>query len=277
VICKERALQRPLSSEAFYFDVFAGIEEETVKLGRHLLFTYLDDQNADELAAFGSFLEKVDGLVLEEVRNPALLQNLLGRGIPAVLMAPTAVDPRLDLVTMDLTSGVRRALQHLRELGHQTIGIINGPLRFESARVRFMAWKEFQRDAGREPESRLADGDLGWSAEAGSQAMERLMDRCPDLTAVFCANDLLAIGALSALSRRGFKVPQEISVVGFDDSEWARHCSPPLTTMKIHTRAMARAAVRRIGERIETPDLPPVVVEFPIDLVLRESTSQPGK
>jgi DNA-binding LacI/PurR family transcriptional regulator len=155
--------------------------------------------------------------------------------------------------------------------------MINGPLRFESARVRFLAWKEFVRDAGREPETRLVDGDEAWTAEAGYQAMERLLDRCPDLTAVFCANDLLAIGALSALARRGLRVPQDMSVVGFDDSEWARHCAPPLTTMKIHTRAMARAAVRRLEERIETPNLPPVVVEFPIDLVVRESSAQKGE
>ena len=102
------------------------------------------------------------------------------------------------------------------------------------------------------------------------------MARCPDLTAVFCANDLLAIGALSALAKLGRKVPADVSVVGFDDSEWARHSAPPLTTMKIHSRTMARAAVRRVLERIETPDLPPVVVEFPIDLIPRESCRKLG-
>lgn len=271
VICKERSLRKPLATEAFYFDVFAGIEEETVKSGRHLLFTYLDDQNAEELEAFGAFLDKVDGLVLEEVRNPVLLQNLLAWSIPAVLMAPTVTDSRLDLVTMDLASGARKAVGHLLGLGHRTVGIINGPLRFESARVRFTGWKEALQAAGLEAESRLVDGDLGWTAEAGFQAMERLVSRCPEVTAVFCANDLLAIGALSALSKRGMAVPQQISLVGFDDSEWARHAVPALTTMKIHSRAMARAAVRRILERLETPDLPAVVVEFPIDLVSRDS------
>jgi len=271
VICKERSLRKPLASEAFYFDVFAGIEEETVKSGRHLLFTYLDDQNAEELEAFGSFLDKVDGLVMEEVRNPSLLQNLLAWGVPAVLMAPTAVDPRLDLVTMDLASGARKAVGHLLGLGHRKIGIINGPLRFESARVRFGGWREALQASGIEPESRLVDGDRGWTAEAGFQSMEQLAARCPDLSAVFCANDLLAIGALSALARRGTKVPDQISVVGFDDTELARHSAPPLTSMKIHSRSMAHAAVRRVLERLETPGLPPVVMEFPIDLVTRES------
>jgi LacI family transcriptional regulator len=274
VICKERQLRKPLSTEAFYFDVFAGIEEETVKSGRHVLFTYLDDQNGDELEAFGAFLDKVDGLVLEEVRNPALLGNLAAWKMPAVLLAPTTVDPRLDLVTMDLASGAQKAVDYLRSLGHRVIGIINGPLRFESARVRFNGWRASMRALGGEPESRLVDGDLGWTPEAGFQAMTRLLDRCPDLTAVFCANDLLAIGALSALSRRGLRAPDDVSVVGFDDTELARHSAPPLTSMKIHSRSMARAAVRRVLERLETPDLPPVVVEFPIDLVTRESCAR---
>jgi len=274
VICKERALRKPLSMEAFYFDVFSGIEEETVKSGRHLLFTYLDDHNAEELAVFEAFAGKVDGLIFEEVRNPHLLGQVVAWGIPAALIAPTAVDPRLDLITMNLAAGVARAVDHLRSLGHRTIGLINGPLKYESARVRFSGWKDALRAAGIEPETRLVDGDLGWSAEAGFQAMERLADRCPDLTAVVCANDLLAIGALSALAKRRRRVPEDISVVGFDDTELARHAAPPLTTMKIHAHSMARAATRRVIDRIEGPDLPPVVMEFPIDLVIRDSTRE---
>lgn len=271
VICKERALRKPLSMEAFYFDVFSGIEEETVKSGRHLLFTYLDDQSLDELASFESFASKVDGLILEEARNPSLLAKIVAWEVPAVLMAPTTVDSRLDLITMDLSLGVQKAVNHLRGLGHRAIGIINGPLQFESARIRFSGWKEALRAAGLEPESRLVDGDLGWTAEAGFQSMDRLASRCPDLTAVFCANDLLAIGALSALARKGKRVPADISVVGFDDTELSRHSVPPLTTMKIHSQSMARAATRRVLDRLENPELPPVVMEFPIDLVERES------
>lgn len=271
VVCKERALRKPLSMEAFYFDVFSGIEEETVKSGRHLLFTYLDDQSPEEIASLEGFADKVDGLVMEEVRNPAVLAKVVAWGIPTVLVAPTTAEPKLDLVTMDLAQGARKAVDHLRSLGHRSIGIINGPLRFESARVRFSGWKDALRTAGIEPESRLVDGDQGWTAEAGFQAMERLLARCPDLTAVFCANDLLAIGALSALARGGRRCPGDISVVGFDDTELARHSVPPLTTMKIHSQSMARAATRRVLDRIETPDLPPVVMEFPIDLVPRES------
>ena len=104
--------------------------------------------------------------------------------------------------------------------------------------------------------------------------MNRLLERNHRLTAVFCANDLLAIGALSALSERALSVPDDVSVIGFDDSELARHASPPLTTMRIHSRDMARAAARRLLERIENGSLPPVRIEFPIDLVVRKSCKE---
>ncbi|MGO8693764.1 MAG: substrate-binding domain-containing protein [Rectinemataceae bacterium] len=274
VVCKERSSRKPISSEAFYFDVFSGIEEETVRSGRHMLFIYLDDSSQEELAAFASFMDKVDGLVVEEAGRPDFLNILADSGIPTVLLAPSAYHEKLDIVTMDLAEGVRKAVRCLRAQGHERIGIINGPLRLESARVRYAAWKDEMEASGLVPDERRVDGGEGWSAEAGFVAMDRLVERCPDLSAVFCANDLLAVGALSALSRRGLRVPEDISVIGFDDTELARHAYPPLTTMKIYSRDMARSAVHRLLERIDNPGMPPVRVEFPIDLVVRDSCKE---
>jgi LacI family transcriptional regulator len=274
VVCKEKSARQPIASEAFYFDVFLGIEQETARSGRHTLFSYLDDFDADEIESFRAFLDKVDGVIMEEARNRELLELVKSSGVPAVLLAPTASLEGLDLVMMDLAAGVKKAVRHLRDLGHRRIAIVNGPLRLESARIRFLAWKEAMAETGAEPDDRLIDGDEGWSAEAGHAAMGRLLERCPDLTAVLCANDLLAIGALSALSESSRRVPDDVSVMGFDDTELARHASPPLTTMRIHSRDMARGAARRLLERIENPGIPPVRIEFPIDLVIRKSCKE---
>ncbi|MDP3176820.1 MAG: GntR family transcriptional regulator, partial [Spirochaetaceae bacterium] len=274
VICKERSARKPISAEAFYFDVFAGIEEETVRSGRHMLFTYLDEGNAEELAAFRGFLGKVDGVVVEEARERPLLDMLVASGVPAVLLGPTAVHDRLDSVTMDLAGGVRKAVRYLREIGHERIAIVNGPLRLEPARIRFAAWKDEMEASGAGHDERRAESCEGWSAEAGFEAMERLIRRCPDLSAVFCANDLLAVGALSALAKRGSRVPDDVSVMGFDDTELARHSSPPLTSMRIYARDMAKSAVRRVLERIEGGVLPPIRLEYPIDLIVRESCKE---
>jgi LacI family transcriptional regulator, galactose operon repressor len=277
VVCKEKSVRQPIASEAFYLDVFLGIDGETAKSGRHTLFTYLDDYDAEEIESLHGFLEKVDGVIVEEARNTELLDLLRSSGTPTVLLAPTEPMAGLDLVTMDLAAAAGQAVRYLRVLGHQRIGIVNGPLRLESARIRFNAWKEAMERTGAPPDECLADGNEGWSAEAGHAAMGRLLDRCPDLTAVFCANDLLAIGALSALSQRSVRVPEDVSVMGFDDTELALHASPPLTTMKIHSRDMARAAARRLLERIENDALPAVRIEFPIDLVERKSCKEVTK
>jgi DNA-binding LacI/PurR family transcriptional regulator len=274
VVCKEKSSRRPIAAEAFYFDVFLGLEEETARSGRHTLFTYLDDYDAGDIETFRSFLAKVDGVIVEEARNPVLLESARASGVPTVLLAPTAVIEGLDLVTMDLAAGVKQAVRYLRGLGHERIAIINGPLRLESARIRFLAWREAMSETGTAADERLVDGDEGWSAEAGSAAMGRLLERRTDLTAVFCANDLLAIGALSALAERSRRVPEDVSVIGFDDTELARHSAPPLTTMRIHSRDMARSAARRLLERVENASLPPVRIEFPIDLVRRNSCKE---
>lgn len=271
VICKERSQRKPLASEAFYFDVFTGVEEETVKAGRHLLFTYLDDNNSDELNAFSGFMDKIDGLVIEEARSPELIDRLRERNLPVVLIGPTSINRAVDMVTMDLAGGVRTAVQALIDAGHRRIGMINGPLHLESARIRYLAWQEAMKKAGLDADDDFADDSEGWTPESGFQATQRLIARCPDLTALVCANDLLAIGSLSALNRAGIKVPDQISVIGFDDTELARHATPPLSSMRIHSRSMAKAAVRRVVELIENEDLPPVEIYFPIDLVVRES------
>jgi len=279
VVCKEKSARRPIASEAFYFDVFLGLEEESSRSGRHTLFSYVDDFDPAERETFRGLLGKVDGLIMEEARNPALLETARASGVPVVLLAPTAVVEGLDLVTMDLAAGVRKAVGYLRRCGHHRIGMVSGPLGIESARIRFQSFTEALAESdpahGEQwsPEQwspKQWSAEAGeWSSEAGAQAMGRLLEKAPGLTAVFCANDLLAVGALSALAERSLRVPEDVSVVGFDDTELARHAS--LTTMRIHSRDMAHSAARRLLERIEAPGIPAVRIEFPIDLVIRRS------
>lgn len=139
--------------------------------------------------------------------------------------------------------------------------------------MRYTAWQE-EMDAADEG---LACGGEAWSAESGYAAVRDFFGRRPDVTALFCANDLLAVGALSALAKLDLRVPEEVSVVGFDDTELSRHSVPPLTTMRIYSRDMARSAVKRVLERIEGGTLPPVRLEYPLDLIIRESCKEVKK
>ena len=199
VVCKEKAARHPIASEAFYFDVFLGIEGETARSGRHTLFSYLDDYDAEEVQAFRTFLEKVDGIIVEEARNPKLLELVMTSRVPAVLLAPTETLEGLDLVTMDLAAWGAEGGPLPARAGTRARGDRQRPAAARIARIRYLAWKEAMEETGLVADERLVDGDQDWSAEAGHAAMGRLLERSPDLTAVFCANDLLAIGALSAL------------------------------------------------------------------------------
>ena len=108
-------MRKPISAEAFYFDIFAGVEEEAVRSGRHLLFSYLDDWDREEIETFNKFLEKVDGLVIEEARNPEFLDMIVSSRIPAVLIAPTATHAKLDIAYMDIAGGVQKACELFKE------------------------------------------------------------------------------------------------------------------------------------------------------------------
>jgi DNA-binding LacI/PurR family transcriptional regulator len=144
--------------------------------------------------------------------------------------------------------------------------------------VEYVAPTKVREESGLPCDERLVSRDTDtWAAENGCAAMKRLLDDNPDLTAVFCATDLLAIGALSALYERSVRVPDDVSVIGFDDSELSRHSALPLTSMRIHSRDMAKAPVRRLVERLQEPGAPAVWIDFPIDLVERKSCSRPPR
>jgi LacI family transcriptional regulator len=277
VICKEKSVQKPLLQEAFYFDVFSGIEEIAAQTGRHVLFTYIDDFNPDELPRFNSFLAKVDGLIIEEAVNTEFLDRIRLSGRPTVLLAPTVSAAGFDTVTFDVRLGIRKAVKYLFSLGHTRIGILNGPLHLQTARLRYEGWKTaMEQLTGSVPEE-LAGGNIGWTAEAGHTGMKELLGKTDRPTAVVCANDLIAFGALSAAFEMKLSVPDDISIVGFDDSETAELSTPPLTTMKIYSHQMAHTAAKRLLERLEDTDLPAIITEFPIDLIIRKSCREVKK
>lgn len=274
VICKERSVRKPLINEAFYFDVFSGIEESTAKTGRHILFTYLNDFDKDEIKQFNLFLKKVDGVILEEVRNKNFLSKIKTIGIPIVLLAPTLELEDIDLVTADIQAGVQKAIKYLVSLSHTDIAIIDGPLHLETAQIRHKAWEDamFQL-TGRIPK-KFIFGGKAWTIDQGYSAMQELLKGDQRPTAVFCVNDLIAIGAMQAVEEAGLSVPNDLSIIGFDDIEMVGISKSPLTTMKIYSRKMGQIAAKRIIEHLEEGPIPPITIKFPIDLVIRKTCKE---
>jgi DNA-binding LacI/PurR family transcriptional regulator len=209
----------------------------------------------------------VDGALLVSTHaGDPFLGQVLELGLPVVACGqPIGYERRLPYVGVDETDGARQMVSYLRSQGRQTIATISGPLDTAGGAKRLDGWRE---TLGPDADPALvANGD--YSRESGEAAMAELLERRPDLDAVFVASDLMALGALDALRRAGRRVPEDVAVSGFDDSPIAASATPPLTTMRQPWRRVSAEMVRLLLGRIEGE--PPATVILPTELVERES------
>ncbi|MFJ2608532.1 LacI family DNA-binding transcriptional regulator [Streptomyces sp. NPDC087425] len=227
--------------------------------------------------AVGTLLDQgVDGIVVCEpiaeeagVGGLAVDVPVLVLGTPSPLTAPLVLTAGDGAALM-----ARAATQHLLELGHVTVHHLTGPQRWYGARDRLRGWRAALLDSGREVPP-VVHGD--WSAASG-HAAGRALAADGAVSAVFAANDDMAIGLIRALAEAGRRVPEDVSVVGFDDVPVAAYVTPPLTTVRQPFDAVARGGVERLVHVIERPDEPPLPAQVPpVDLVVRASTGPPPR
>jgi DNA-binding LacI/PurR family transcriptional regulator len=213
----------------------------------------------------------VDGILIitpHDAAAQAVLHVPPDMPVVAVEAGPTEKVP---VVAVDQVRGAEAATRHLLELGHRTVWHVAGPSDWLEARQRVDGWIATLTEAGADIPPLLA-GD--WSARSGYELGKRLAT-VRDVTAVFAANDQMALGILRALDEAGRDVPEDISVVGFDDLPLVRWTSPPLTTVGQPLEAMGRLAVHTVlrlvrGEQLESPR-----IELGTTLVVRDSTATP--
>ncbi len=222
------------------------------------------------LEAVERFLgQGVEGIIViaPETTAVAALRGLAA-GIPLVAVGCLPSAP-LPSVAIDNRAGAARATRHLLDLGHETVYHLAGPGTWLDAQERIAGWRDALADAGaREPE--LFRGD--WSARSGYEIGHRLSAK-PDVTAVLCANDPMALGLLRALADRGRKVPGDVSVVGFDDIPEAPYFQPPLTTVRQDFGELGRRAVHLIMDHISDGRSASAPMPISPDLVVRASTA----
>lgn len=188
-------------------------------------------------------------------------------GAPPPFAAPTVLAAG---VGADLMA--RTVTEHLLGLGHLTVHHLAGPQRWYAARDRLAGWRAVLAAHGRR-EPPPVEGD--WSAASGYAAGRELASD-PDVTAVFAANDDMAIGLIRALTEAGRRVPDDVSVVGFDDIPVAAYVTPPLTTVRQPFDAVAQDGLKRLVHAIENPQADPLAAtEPPVDLIVRASTAPP--
>ncbi len=215
-----------------------------------------------------------DGVILVTTDlDPALQDELRALGLPRVVVDPAGV-PALDAPTIGATNwaGGLSATEHLIRLGHRRIGFVAGRPELWCSRARLDGYRAGLETAGLSVDPELVvPGEFDY--ESGFRAGERLLAAAEPPTAVFAASDQMALGVYEALRRRGLRVPDDVSVVGFDDLPEARWSSPPLTTVRQPMTEMGKLAVRMLlrlvrGEEVDTPR-----VELATELVVRDSTA----
>jgi DNA-binding LacI/PurR family transcriptional regulator len=184
--------------------------------------------------------------------------------------------PGISVLKVDYHHGIRQGVQHLAALGHRSISFIRGPMRLHSAQSRVDAFSQSLQECGitLAPQS-IIEGNH--TMEGGIAAMENILAAKRRPTAVMCSNDMTAIGVLHRLYRAGLRVPDDFSVIGFDDIHIAEVTIPPLTTIQMSRFELARAAVTALRTHVEELSDSAQKREFSIqtNLIVRESTGFP--
>jgi LacI family repressor for deo operon, udp, cdd, tsx, nupC, and nupG len=200
-----------------------------------------------------------------------------GVSLPLVAAYDEIPDPQINSVITDNRLAAKRAIQHLVQLGHRSIGHVIGPSRNQSTNERLVGYLEAMAEAGLEVQQRwLFSGE--YNMESGTAAAEHFLAGGSLPTAVFCANDEMGIGLIHRLRSEGIDCPRDISVIGFDDIAVSRYFDPPLTTMRQPREDIGRLAARALIDIIEgvAPEPEPVHIVLSSELIVRESTRAIG-
>jgi LacI family transcriptional regulator len=259
----------------FYDEILRGVEQRIRYHNWSLMITYLREESDDDLRRLQALSGKVDGLLIGEGIVPSDELARLAERLPVVVVAGDPSERAADVVTADNRSGSAALVTHLVEdHGRRRLFHVDGPPSAPDAKERRLALNEVIQS---HPEIEFVGSYCGrFSVQSGEEAGEMLLaNRAEMPDAIVCANDQMAIGILQALSRGGVRVPEDLSVTGFDDIFPGSLFEPSLTTVHQPMRLLGERACARLLDRIARPDLPTQVELLPTELVLRKSCGCP--
>jgi LacI family transcriptional regulator len=263
-------------SSPFYAEWLRGIEDGLSETGFTALFVSSRWSVKDEMSRLEQFIaRRVDGMILLHAQlDEASLIDYSRRAPLLVLGRSLQNSATLASLPLDNVQGARDATQHLIGQGHRKIAFISGPSNHEDAIERLDGYRMALEEAGIGFDAELVEqGD--YLETGGVAAMERLFARGPSFSAVFCANDQTAYGARLTIFRHGLRVPEDISLVGFDDLPTSLYMTPPLTTVRQPTYEIGRLAAQGIVQMIRKQ--PIALNPIPLTLVTRETTCRPAR
>jgi LacI family transcriptional regulator len=233
----------------FFSEVIRGIDFAARAKGFHILVSRSYEGRIQIDEAIRAMRGRVDGVLLmsPDVDAESLLN--VPASLPVVLLCSASRGGRTDSVTIQNFRGAREMVGHLLSLGHRRVAIIKGAARNYDAAERLRGYRTALRDVGVEPERSL-EREGRFTEDGGYAATLELLAVKPRPTAIFAANDSMAIGALSALREAGVRVPEDMAVAGFDDIPLARYMDPPLSSVKVPISDLGARAVEMLLDRI---------------------------
>ena len=262
----------------FFPELIQGFEDVAVEHGYEILVSSTNYDPKRMSHCIRRMLErKVEGVAVMTfgIEEPLLTQMALRR-VPLVFIDVAPSQSGSSVLKVDYHRGIYQGVQHLTALGHKDVAFISGPQRLHSAKSRQLAFAASLKECGLTPNPKwIVKGDH--TMEGGIAAMQELLAQRKMPTAVMCSNDMTAIGVLHRLYRAGLRVPDDFSVIGFDNIHIAEVTIPPLTTVEMSRLDLARAAVTALREHVESVENLVKKNEFhiPTNLIVRESTSRP--
>ena len=248
----------------FAAELARAVREVTTRRGYNLFICISEHSAKEDVAAFNALADhQVDGILVATRSNgigDEHLSEMIDRGVSVVCIGRDFHNENADSVTADALSGGFQATQHLIDLGHRRIAFIGATMQSGAGLKRFQGYLKAMQENGLEVDERLVTGNTeasddapGYSTEKlGYEAMKRLLVLPNRPTAVFARNDFTAIGAINAVKEAGLSLPEDISIVGFDDIPMAMHTSPALTTVRQPTRREGALAAEFLIRRIES-------------------------
>jgi len=260
-----------LFSEPYFSEIIRGAAAEISETDLQLLLILVGSEKERDRLTDYLTAHRVDGVLLVSVHADDPLPDLLERlGMPAVLAGRRSDLEPLSYVHGDNLGGAHSAVRHLLDRGCRTVATLTGALDQEGARARLEGYQRALEEAGLPRDESLV-GYADFSEESGVRAMHELLARRPDIDGVFAASDVMAAGAMQVLRAAGRRIPEDVKVVGFDDSVVARHTDPPLTSVRQPTEEMGRTMARLLIEEIAEPHRAKRHVVLATELVRRGS------
>jgi LacI family transcriptional regulator, galactose operon repressor len=267
-------------SEPFYTRIFLGTEFEAHNHKLYVLLTTIPKTFDPDLHTPRFLRERnIDGLLVAGKVDPAFVSSVAKMGVPLVL-----IDFQLDhhpAVVIDNRHGARMAADHLLSRGHRQICFLGADMNHPSLKARLEGFQIALSDAGLEitPSCMIIADDGEPDYQTGLDLSQRLFSCTPMPSAVFCANDALALGVLDQAANNGIRVPDDLAVVGFDDVPRAEQNRPALTTVRVYKEQMGELAMKYLSELMD--DFPTSYLDFergshtvrvPTELIIRESS-----